>query len=99
MSGAPAPAWYRWEGADLLLQVRVQPRARADALAGLHGGRLKVRIAAPPVDGRANAHLCAFLAVLCGVPVARVAVTRGDTGRDKTLRISAPLALPDGVTR
>jgi len=94
-----ATPWYRWDGETLLLRVRVQPRAAADGLAGTHGDRLKVRITAPPVDGKANAHLCAYLAGLCGVAPSRATVAAGTTGRDKTVRIDAPLRLPEGVSR
>lgn len=91
--------WYRWDGTALVLRLRIQPRASKDELAGPLGDRLKVRITAPPVDGKANAHLCAFLAEQCGVAQARVALTAGTTGRDKTVRIEAPLRLPEGVSR
>ena len=91
--------WYRWDGSALVLRLRIQPRAAHDALVGPHGDRLKVRLTAPPVDGRANAHLCAFLAGVCGVAASRVALTAGTTGRDKTVRIEAPVRLPEGVER
>lgn len=96
MDAAP---WYRWDGAALVLRLRIQPRASKDELAGPLGDRLKVRITAPPVDGKANAHLCAFLAATCGVAASRVALTAGVTGRDKTVRIESPTRLPDGVQR
>lgn len=92
-------AFYRWDGPALLLKVRVQPRAKRDELAGPLGDRLKVRITAPPVDGKANDHLLGFIAELCGVTLARVSVTQGLSSRDKTLRIEAPVRLPDGVSR
>ena len=60
-------AGYRWEGADLILQVRAQPRAGRDEWAGLLDDRFRVRITAPPVDGQANARLREFLATLFGV--------------------------------
>lgn len=91
------PQWYRWEGDDLLLNARVQPRSSRDGLAGIQGGRLKVRITAPPVEGKANAHLVRFLAGLFGVPKSRVHLVRGAGGRDKQMRIEAPRALPPGI--
>lgn len=100
MSARPErAAWYRWDGESLVLRLRIQPRAARDELVGPHGDRLKVRLTAPPVDGKANAHLCGFLAERCGVAASRVALTAGATGRDKTVRIEAPTRLPDGVTR
>lgn len=95
---APA-AWYHWDGEVLVLRLRVQPRARADAIVGPHGDRLRVRIKAPPVDGAANAHLQAFLAAICGVPRDQVEVSAGAGSRDKAVRVSAPTTLPPGVYR
>lgn len=89
-------AWHRWDGADLVLSVRVQPRAARDELL-LEGARLKVRITAPPVDGAANAHLLRFLAAEFGVAPARTALVRGATGREKVVRIASPRTLPDAL--
>lgn len=91
------PAWCRREGEDLVLALRVQPRAARDELAGPHGDRLRVRITAPPVDGRANAHLLRFLADCFGVPTASVRLERGETGRDKQVRIRRPGRIPEGL--
>lgn len=100
MTAAPAAAaWYRWDGPALVLRLRIQPRAAKDELCGPYGDRLKVRITAPPVDGKANAHLCGFLAERCGVAPSKVALTAGESGRDKTVRIEAPARLPEGVSR
>ena len=85
----------RRDGADLLLEVRVQPRASRSEIAGLHGGRLRIRLQAPPVDGRANAALIEFLAAAFGVPRARVIIEHGLASRDKRVRIrDAPVATP-----
>jgi len=86
--------WYRWDGNDLILEVRVQPRASRDEIVGPHGEQLKVRITAPPVDGKANAHLARYLAKAFGVAPSAVALIGGETGRDKRLRIQAPCELP-----
>ena len=77
----------RRDGRDLVLEVRVQPRASRSELAGLHGDRVRVRLQAPPVDGRANAALVEFLAEAFGVPRARVTIEHGLAGRDKRVRI------------
>ncbi len=87
----------RWQGDDLILRIQVQPRANRDELAGLHGDRLKVRLSAPPVDGRANAALLAFLAGLFGVPKNRVILLAGESGRTKRVRIVNPGRIPDGL--
>jgi uncharacterized protein (TIGR00251 family) len=85
--------WARWEGPDLVLQVRVQPRAARDAFAP-EADRLRVRITAPPVEGAANEHLVRFLADEFGVSASRVTLVRGATGREKLLRIAAPVRIP-----
>ena len=90
-------AGYRWDGADLILQVRARPRAGRDEWAGLREGRFEVRITAPPVDGQANAHLREFLADRFGVAKSRVTLLAGETGRDKRWRIAAPKRLPPGI--
>ena len=92
-----ASAWYRWDGSDLWLDLHVQPRAKQDAVVGPHGGRLKIRITAPPVDGAANAHLVRFLADCFGVPASAVEVVSGAGGRDKQVRIRAPRRLPPDI--
>ena len=90
-------AGYRWEGADLILQVRAQPRAGCDQWAGPAEGWFRARIAAPPVDGQANAHLRDFLARLFGVAKNQVTLLSGETSRNKRVRIAAPRRLPPGI--
>lgn len=85
--------WHRWDGVDLVLNVRVQPRAARDAFAP-EPERLRVRITAPPVDGAANAHLLRFVAGEFGVAPSGVSLLRGRTGREKVLRIAAPASMP-----
>jgi hypothetical protein len=77
----------RRDGRDLVLEGRVQPRASRSGIAGAPGERLRVRLQAPPVDGRANAALVEFLAETFDVPRAAVTIERGLTGRDKRVRI------------
>jgi len=89
--------WYQWDGEDLLLAVHVQPKASRDRIDGTHGDRLKVRITAPPVDGRANEHLLKFLACEFGVPRRQVVLITGETGRSKRIRIERPARLPTGL--
>jgi uncharacterized protein (TIGR00251 family) len=69
------------------LELLVQPRASRTKVAGVHDGRLKVQLAAPPVDGEANAALVEFLADALGVRKAEVTLVRGETGRRKTVRV------------
>ena len=77
----------RRDGTDWVLDVRVQPRASRTEFAGLFGDRLKVRLNAPPVDGRANAALLAFIADACELPKSRVSLDAGQAGRDKRIRL------------
>lgn len=93
----PPPDWFRWDGDDLWLTVHVQPRAKQDAIVGVHGDRLKIRITAPPIEGQANAHLIRFLAQSFGVAASAVELSAGAGGRDKRLRIHKPRRLPDGI--
>ncbi|HEX6588994.1 MAG TPA: DUF167 domain-containing protein [Longimicrobiales bacterium] len=69
-------------------RVRVQPRASNTEIAGAHGDAIRIRIAAPPVDGAANEELIRFLAKKLGVPRAGVTIVSGDSGRDKLIEIS-----------
>lgn len=75
------------EPPSCLLEVKACPDAPRDEIAGWMGDTLKVKIHAPPLDGRANAALCDFLAETLGLPRRAVVVRRGDTGRKKLLRI------------
>jgi uncharacterized protein len=75
------------------IEVRVIPRARRDEIAGERGGRLLVRLTAPPVDGAANAALCRLVARRAGVPVRRVSIVRGQTARDKVVQVEGLTAV------
>lgn len=87
----------RWDGKDLLLAVYIQPRASRDEITGQHGEALRIRVAAPPVDGEANAALCRFLADVFGVAKSAVSVEAGQSGRRKTVRIREPRVLPTEI--
>jgi uncharacterized protein len=82
-------------GAAVVLSLHVQPGAARTEVAGVHGAALKIRLAAPPVDGKANVMLMRFLADAFGVPVRNVALVRGETSRAKIVRIAAPRLRPD----
>ena len=72
----------------VLLRVRVSPRAKQDALSGLQGDALRVRLSAPPADGKANSALVSYLAAVLDVPARDITIVRGHTSRSKVLRIS-----------
>jgi uncharacterized protein (TIGR00251 family) len=80
--------WLREAPGGVVLDVLVQPRASRTRVVGVHDGRLKVQLAAPPVDGEANAALVDFLADALGARRSDVAIERGDAGRRKTVRVA-----------
>lgn len=88
-------SYYRWDGEDLILDCHLQPKASSDEFAGLHGDRLKIRLTAPPVEGKANAHLMAFLAKAFGIAKSQVSLISGELNRQKRVRLHAPKKLPD----
>jgi uncharacterized protein YggU (UPF0235/DUF167 family) len=65
----------------------VQPRAKRSEIAGERAGAVLIRVAAPPVDGKANAAVCALVASRAGVPRSAVSILRGASGRDKVLEV------------
>jgi uncharacterized protein len=85
---AKPPPWLREEGGAVTLELLVQPRASRTRVVGEHDGRLKLQLAAPPVDGEANAALVEYLARALGVPRASVVLLRGETGRRKTVKVA-----------
>ncbi|ADE16811.1 protein of unknown function DUF167 [Nitrosococcus halophilus Nc 4] len=89
--------WYHWEQDALIIQIRLQPRASCDEIIGPHGDRLKVRITAPPVEGKANADLIRFLAKTFRVSKSQVRLLSGATGRDKRVCIEKPAKLLPGM--
>lgn len=72
--------------------VRVAPRASKTEAAGEHGGALKVRVAAPPVEGAANEELTHFLARALGVPARAVEITGGHASKNKVVRVQGATA-------
>lgn len=68
-------------------KVRVQPRASRSELAGVYGDAVKVRLAAPPVDGKANAECRKFFAALFNLAPSAVEIIAGEASRDKLIRI------------
>jgi len=87
--------WRRDDRGAIVLTLHAQPDARRTEVAGVHGDALKIRLAAPAVDGKANAELVRFLAEAFGVPLRQVTLLRGETSRRKVVRIEAPSARPD----
>ncbi len=84
-------AWLRVDGDNVILNLHIQPGAKKTEVVGLHGDALKIRLAAPPVDGKANEALLAFVAAKVGAGKTAVGLVSGQTSRAKRVRI-------DGVT-
>lgn len=71
----------------VLLHVRVQPKASRNAVLAESGGRIRIALTAPPVEGEANQALCAFLAKQLGLPKRAVSLVAGQKSREKTVRL------------
>ena len=76
----------------LTLTLHIQPGAKKTEVAGEHGDALKIRLAAPPVDGKANAALLAFIAERLGVPKSAVTLKSGQTSRRKVVEVAGAAA-------
>jgi len=87
--------FYSWQGEKLLLHVLVQPKASKDEICGIHGDAIKIRITAPPVDGKANQYLIQFLSKNFKVPKSHIKLVSGSNSRYKRLSIESPQKLPN----
>lgn len=86
----PLPVWARRsaDGRSLLLTLHVQPNAKVSAFAGRHGDALKVRVAAPAVDDRANRELLAFLRRALAAPRSALDIVHGHASRRKVVAVA-----------
>ena len=91
--------FYRWQKDELLLSIKIQPSACRDEIAGVHGTQIKIRIKAPPVDGRANDRLISHLAKLFAVPRSRITIVSGEASRNKRVAICASTRLPEIIAK
>jgi uncharacterized protein (TIGR00251 family) len=90
---ATTPAWLsQSEDGAFYVLVHAQPGAKKDRVSGEFNSRLKIALAAPPVDGKANAALQKFLSKRLGVAKSAVTLASGETMRDKRLRITGVTA-------
>ncbi|HJQ26251.1 MAG TPA: DUF167 domain-containing protein [Blastocatellia bacterium] len=76
----------------MTFRVRVQPRAARDGVVGEHDGAIKLRVSAPPVEGRANEACRRLIAKLAGVPQSAVEIIAGESSKDKVLRVRGTTA-------
>ena len=86
------PVWLKRSGERLTLTLHIQPGAKKTEVAGEHGDALKIRLAAPPVDGKANAALLAFIAERLGVSKSAVTLKSGQTSRRKVVEVEGASA-------
>lgn len=80
--------WLDANSNGVTLRLHIQPGAKKTEVVGPHGEALKIRLAAPPVEGKANACLLAFLADRLGVAKAAVSLVSGDSSRAKRVRVA-----------
>ncbi len=90
MSAASLPCWLLAHGDGCVVLISAQPGARRSELAGLHDGTLRVRVAAPALEGRANDALRAWLAGQLRCANKQVRLLRGDKSRRKQLLVELP---------
>ena len=81
----------------MILSVSVQPRASNNALIGIHGQQIKVRLTAPPIEGKANQQLMKLLAQWFKVSVSQVSLAQGESSKRKIVHIKQPKILPDCI--
>jgi uncharacterized protein (TIGR00251 family) len=91
--------WFRRNGEITTLTLHIQPGAKRSELAGLHGEALKIRLAAPPVEGRANEALLKFIAGLFDVPVRQVELKQGGQSRHKVVAITGSKVEPESLLK
>lgn len=89
--------WYRSSGDCITLILHVQPGAKKTAVAGLHGDALKIRLAAPPIEGRANEALLRFVADFFNVPLRHVELIQGGQSRHKRVEVRGSQIKPDSL--
>ena len=92
MGATALPTCLAERGGACVLDVSVSPNAKRTQADGLHDGALRVRLAAPPVDGKANQALVDWLAGELGCPKRAVELLRGQAARRKQLKIDMPVA-------
>jgi uncharacterized protein len=93
-SGQP---WYRWDDDNLELCVRAQTRSRTEGVLDVAGDAIRVKVNAPPVEGKANQRLIAILAEAFGVSKSRVRLLHGARSRRKWIRIEHPERFPESL--
>ena len=86
--------WYYWRGETLYLKVHVSPQNRRNEIGDASSGRLRIRLKAPPVEGKANKELIRMMASEFDSAKSRVRIAMGARGRDKLVAIDSPGSIP-----
>jgi uncharacterized protein (TIGR00251 family) len=86
--------WNYWRGQTLFLKVHVSPQSRRNDIGGVSAGRLRIRLNAPPVDGKANKQLINMMAGEFATGKSRISIALGCNSRDKLIAIDRPGRLP-----
>lgn len=89
--------WYRRTGDAVSLTLHVQPGAKRTEVSGLHGAALKIRLAAPPMEGRANEALRRFVSERFAVPLRQVELKQGGQSRYKVLVVTGSQIPPESL--
>ncbi len=89
--------WYHRDGENLILTLQVKPGAKHNEVVGLYGEALKIRLAAPPTEGRANQALLKYIATLFDVPLRQVALKQGEQSRLKVILVKHSRIEPDSI--
>jgi hypothetical protein len=89
--------FYRWQGTALLLQCQIQANSSQTAFAGTIDKRLKIRLQAPAIDGKANKALLAFLAKSFSCPKSSISIIKGESSKQKTVLLTKPNNIPTDV--
>jgi uncharacterized protein (TIGR00251 family) len=89
--------WYRRNGETIMLTLHVQPGAKRSEIVGLHGEALKIRLAAPPIEGRANEALLKFIAGLFAVPLRNTELKQGGQSRHKVVAVTGSKIEPESL--
>lgn len=96
---AIALPWCSWKAEELILNVRIQPRAKKDEIVGLQDNRLKINLCEAPLEGRANQRLLKVIAGAFRVAKRDVEIVSGHSSRNKRIRVRHPRRLPDWLPR
>ena len=81
------PVWLSEKDQEIILRLHAQPGAKRTSVVGLYGDKLKIAVATPPVDGKANQAIIAFLAKTLGLSKSKLTIISGETSREKRIRI------------